>query len=113
MSDMPEGARLTRHEIEARIARRVWTDEAFRAEFLADPAATFVKYAGVPAASLPRIVVHEEQPGSWHIVLPAKLAAGDELSEAELEKIAGGNGDYPFVTVNVSILTAARGDLGW
>jgi hypothetical protein len=40
----------------------------------------------VPAADLPNIVIHEEPPGSWHIVLPAKLAEAGDLSDADLEK---------------------------
>jgi hypothetical protein len=71
--------------------KRAWEDEAFRKEFTADPAGAFVKYLGVPAASLPTISVHQEEPGSWHIVLPAKPADTDELSEEYLEKVAGGS----------------------
>jgi hypothetical protein len=81
---------LTRHDVEAKIVKRCWEDAAFRKEFTADPAGAFVKYLQVPAAGLPKIVVHEEPAGSWHIVLPPKPAQAGELSEAELEKVAGG-----------------------
>jgi hypothetical protein len=64
---------LTRHDLEAKIVKRCWQDEGFRAEFTADPIGTAVKYLEVPAASLSRIVVHQEEPGSWHIVLPASF----------------------------------------
>jgi hypothetical protein len=82
--------RLSRHDLEAKIVKRCWEDAAFRKEFTADPAGAFVKYLQVPAAGLPKIVVHEEPAGSWHIVLPPKPAQTSELSEAELEKVAGG-----------------------
>jgi hypothetical protein len=81
---------LTRHDLEAKIVKRCWGNEAFRKEFTADPAGAFVKQLEVPAASLPKIVIHEELPGSWHIVLPAKPANAHELSEADLERVAGG-----------------------
>jgi hypothetical protein len=81
---------LTRHDLEAKIVKRCWEDEAFGKEFTADPAGTFTRYLEVPAASLPKILVHAEEPGSWHIVLPSKPANASELSEADLEKIAGG-----------------------
>src|ERR1700678_1464408 len=81
---------LTRHDLEAKIVKHSWQDEAFRKEFIADPAGAFVKYLSLPAAALPKIVVHEEAAGSWHIVLPAKPVNTSELSEAELEKVAGG-----------------------
>jgi hypothetical protein len=84
------GSTLTRHDLEAKIVKRCWEDEAFRKEFTADPAVTFVKYLDVPAASLPKIVIHQEPAGSWHIVIPAKPAFANELSEQDLEKVAGG-----------------------
>jgi hypothetical protein len=82
---------LTRHDLEAKIVKRCWEDAAFRKEFTADPAGVFVKYLEVPAASVPKIIIHQEEPGFWHIVLPAKPADANELSEKDLEKIAGGS----------------------
>jgi hypothetical protein len=46
---------------------------------------------------LPKIVVHEEESGSWHIVLPGKPAGAQELSDEDLEKVAGGT--TPTVTL--------------
>jgi hypothetical protein len=83
---------LTRHDLEAKIVKRCWEDEGFRKEFTADPQDVFVRYFQVPATSLPKISVHQEEPGSWHIVLPAKPANMSELSELELEGVAGGVG---------------------
>jgi hypothetical protein len=90
---------LTRHDLEAKIVKRCWEDEGFRKEFTADPAGAFVKYLRVPAASLPKIAIHQEIPGSWHIVLPTKPSDPSELSEQDLEKVAGG-------TTGVCVLTA-------
>jgi hypothetical protein len=98
-----QAATPTRYDLEAKIVKRCWEDEAFRQEFTADPVGTAVKYLEVPAANLPNIVVHEEPTGSWHIVLPAKPAGAGELSEADLEKVAGGT--TPFCWV--SAVTAA------
>jgi hypothetical protein len=97
---------LTRHDLEAKIVKHCWEDEAFRKEFTADPAGAFVRYLDVPAASLPRIVVHEETPGSWHIVLPPRPANTNELSEQDLEKVAGG---FTPTLVVVSITAASIG----
>ena len=92
---------LTRHDLEAKIVKHCWEDEAFHREFTADPMGTAVKYLEVPAASLPNIVVHEEPAGSWHIVLPAKPSSAGELSEEDLEKVAGG-----ATPIAVSLLVA-------
>jgi hypothetical protein len=97
---------LTRHDLEAKIVKHCWEDEGFRKEFTADPAGAFVRYLEVPAASLPRLVVHEETPGSWHIVLPPRPANLNELSEQDLEKVAGG---FTPTLVVVSITAASIG----
>jgi hypothetical protein len=81
---------LTRHDLQAKIVKRCWEDEAFRKEFTSDPAGAFTRYLDVPAASLPKVLVHEEEPGTWHILLPSKPANASDLSEEELEKVAGG-----------------------
>jgi hypothetical protein len=92
-----QNSQLTRHDLEAKIVKHSWQDEAFRKEFIADPAGVFVKYLNVPAASLPKVVVNEEAAGSWHIVIPAKPKHANELSEQDLERVAGGVVNPDFV----------------
>jgi hypothetical protein len=106
---MSQGVAMTRGELEAMIIRRCWRDEAFRREFTADPKAAFVKYLGVPAAAVPKLVLHEETPGTWHIVLPPRPPNTDELTDAELERIAGGVSPLSLV---VSIATYAAASAG-
>src|ERR1700689_4086766 len=97
---------LTRPDLEAKIVKRCWEDEAFRKEFTADPEGAFVKSLNVPAGSLPKIVAHEESPGSWYIVLREKPAHAVELSDAELEGVAGGI-SIPVTFVSSMIGTSA------
>jgi hypothetical protein len=103
-----ETEELTRHDLEAKIVKHSWEDEGFRKEFLADPAGTFVKYLEIPAASLPKIAVHQEAAGSWHIVLPAKPAGAGDLSEVELERVAGG----AWLAKTVKVAEIAGGVVG-
>jgi hypothetical protein len=120
-----QASTLTRHDLEAKIVRRCWINEDFRKEFTFDPTGAAAKYLQVPAAKLPRIMVHEEPAGSWHIVIPSKRASGNEISEQDLEGIAGGsvfkeNLVRTAVTVLLSgVLTvgsaaaSAKYDQGW
>jgi hypothetical protein len=96
------GQTFTRHDLEARIVRRSWEDEEFRKEFNADPAGAFSKYLQVPAADLPRITVHQEEPGTWHIVLPSKPANAAALSEEDLEKVAGGITTPAVISITIA-----------
>ena len=88
---------LSRHDLEAKIIKHSWDDPDFREKFIADPKGTVARYTGVSAADLPEIMVHEEAPGTWHIVLPAKPSGARELSNEDLEKVAGGT--TPTITV--------------
>jgi hypothetical protein len=98
---------LTRHDLEAKIVKHSWEDEGFRKELIADPAGAFVRHLNVPAASLPKIAVHQEEPGSWHIVLPAKPVSARDLSEAELESVAGGDKILRATLVSIVVTVAA------
>jgi hypothetical protein len=101
---------LARHDLEAKIVKRCWEEDKFRKEFIADPKGVFVKYLQVPASSLPQIVVHQEAPGSWHIVLPPQPADVNELSEEDLEKVAGGT--TPIVSIEISIIVTVAASVG-
>jgi hypothetical protein len=98
---------LSRHDLEAKIVKRCWEDEGFRAEFTADPAGAFVKYLAVPAAEIPGIAVYQEEPGSWHIVIPERPVSIDELSDRELERVAGGTVNAINSVVQIQITLPA------
>jgi len=98
---MVTNSAMSRAGIEAKIVKRCWTDEAFRVELLADPVACFVKYTGLTADKAPAIVVHEESGRDWHLVIPAKPARADELSDADLERVAGGTVDPASVVASL------------
>jgi hypothetical protein len=100
----------SRHDLEAKIVKRCWEDDKFHKEFIADPKGVFVKYLQVPASSLPQIVVHQEAPGSWDIVLPPQPADANELSEEDLEKVAGGT--TPVVSIEVTIILTVAASVG-
>jgi hypothetical protein len=96
---------LTRHDLEAKIVKRCWENEAFRKELIANPAGAFAKYLKMPAANLPKIVIYEEPAGSWHIVLPSRPADADELSDQDLERVAGGSALAPWIVPSAAALS--------
>jgi lactobin A/cerein 7B family class IIb bacteriocin len=55
--------------------------------------------------------VHEEPAGSWHIVLPARPADAGELSEEDLEKVAGGT--TPVATAIILGTAILTGSAAW
>jgi len=82
---------LTRRDIEARIVALAWQDDDFRRRFVADPKGQFEERLGTKLPGSLRMTVHEEDANSLHFVIPMKPKANaGELSDDDLEKVAGG-----------------------
>lgn len=71
----------------ARIIARAWSDPAFKAELLADPHKVLAA-AGIELKPGVTVKVVENTDSLHHLVLPPKPSG--ELSDADLDKVAGG-----------------------
>jgi hypothetical protein len=90
-----EQAPRTRPTIEAELAGRAAKDAAFRRTLLADTTGTLERELGVRLPAGVSVTVLEETPTSRYLVLPpVPTGAGGELSDDELEAVAGGNDWY-------------------
>ena len=87
----------TRSEVEAMIAERIAVDPAFRDTLLADPRVVLADVVGFDIPDNVQVVLHEEYLTQIHLTIPSSA----ELSEADLELVAGGmcwsdlHGYYP------------------
>jgi hypothetical protein len=77
----------SRDDAERQIRERAASDPAFREELIADPRSAVESELGVAIPAGISLHVHEESGTEMHLVLPA---AGDRLSDEELEMVSGG-----------------------
>jgi hypothetical protein len=96
----------TRGQFEALLVLRAWNDAAFMAQLQSDARATLSAELARYDSRVPErkgVRVHVEQPGQCLIVIPrpAQASASEELSETELEAVAGGEGIVAIAVVTV------------
>ena len=76
----------TATELRTRILTRADEDGDFRARLIADPKAAISSEVGTTIPDGFNVVVHEDSATTAHLVLPPS----PELTEAEMEAVAGG-----------------------
>ncbi len=69
-----------------KVIAKAWSDEAFKARLLREPAAV-LKESGIKVPEGEAVKVVENSPKVVHLVLPARP---EELSDEELDQVAGG-----------------------
>ena len=82
----------SRAEMERRLLRRSLEDDAFRQRLLEDPKAAVEQELGTRLPEDVRVVAVEETAETIYLVLPSSspIGEGGELSDRELEAVAGG-----------------------
>lgn len=79
----------------AGVIKRAATDKAFRNELTKNPQATIKVAIGVELPPGLKLNVYENTPTELHLLLPAQSSPDGELSDMELEAVAGGRGRRP------------------
>ena len=78
---------MNRRELEEQIIARAWQDNSFKEELINNPEAA-LEHEGISLPESIEVKVFEENANTLYIILPSK--PNEELSDAELESVAGG-----------------------
>ena len=78
-------------ELEAKIIAQAWKDPRFKEKLLKNPRAAF-KEMGLDIPENIQLKVVEDRPNTCTFVLPPADPHAKDMSDAELERVAGGCG---------------------
>jgi len=94
---------VTRREMETRLVEKAWKDPVFRKDIVKDPKGMLEKHTGQKLPEQLRIFVHEEDANTLHFSIPPAPSNLNELSDEDLEKVAGGT-DIVITGVTTSLV---------
>ena len=99
--------RITKHDLETRLIEKCWKDPEFRKQVLADPKGSFERHLGRPLPADLKIVIHEDSAKTINLVLPPAPTNASELSDEELEIVAGGTGGIGLASMITLLVPSA------
>jgi hypothetical protein len=76
----------------AKVLEKVYTDTTYRARLLKNTNEAIKEVVGSSMPAGVTFVVHENTPTTHHFIMPTPANASPELSDVELEQVAGGKG---------------------
>ena len=101
---------LTRRDMETRLIEKAWKDPVFRKDIVKDPKGMLEKHTGQKLPGQLRIYVHEEDANTLHFSIPSPPSNLNELSDEDLERVAGGT-DLVVFTATIASLALTVGSI--
>ena len=109
-----QSAAFTRRDLEIVLIEKCWKDPEFKRQVVSDPKGVLERHTGQKLPRNVRIFIHEEDANTLHLSIPLAPSNLAELSDADLEKVAGGTDvalslavTLPLIGVTVGAGTAA------
>ncbi len=81
---------VTRGQLMDKIIEQAQSNPEYYSQLMKDPRALMSRQLGTSIPSNVNIKVIEETPDTYYVVLPYQPKEGAELSDSDLEKVAGG-----------------------
>jgi hypothetical protein len=97
---------ITKHQLETNLIEKCWKDPEFREKVLKDPKGMLEAFLGKSLPADFKVVIHEENAKTLHLALPPAPSNVTELSDDELERVAGGT-ELILVGIAVGVATAS------
>ncbi len=107
---MDTAVTTTRRDLETALIEKCWKDPAFKKAVVNNPKGMLEEHMGQKLPDRLKIFVHEEDANTLHFSIPPAPANISELSDDDLEKVAGGTDVVvAAVTILAGIVATAAG----
>ncbi|MFH1725907.1 MAG: NHLP leader peptide family RiPP precursor [Elusimicrobiota bacterium] len=77
-------------DIERTVVEKATSDETFRKELMKDPKAAMARLFNAKLPPKLKVVVHEDEADTMHLVIPSESLAQGELDNDDLDAVTGG-----------------------
>ncbi|WP_058186955.1 NHLP leader peptide family RiPP precursor [Terracidiphilus gabretensis] len=100
-----------RRDLETKLIEKCWKDPEFMKLVVSDPKGMLEQHIGQKLPAGLKIVVNQEDANTLHFTIPLPPTNLNELSDEELEKVAGGSDLIAIFTlaITVGVLTFGTG----
>jgi hypothetical protein len=85
-----EAQASARRNLETTLIEKCWKDPEFKRQVVSDPKGMLERHTGTKLPSQVKIFIHEEDANTLHLAIPPAPANLAELSDEDLERVAGG-----------------------
>jgi hypothetical protein len=93
----------TRRDLETALIEKCWKDPDFKKQIVSDPKEMLERYTGQKLPKQVQIFIHEEDANTLHFSIPPAPSNLTELSDADLEKVAGGTDVMLTIIVTAAV----------
>jgi hypothetical protein len=94
-----------RNQLRTALIEKCWKDPEFRTQVIADPKNVYEKATGNKLPENINIVIHEEDANTIHFSIPPAPEHLTELSDEDLERVAGGTEVVGSISLVMTLVT--------
>jgi hypothetical protein len=94
----------TRRDLETALIEKCWKDPDFKKQVMSDPKGMLERHTGQKLPTQLKILIHEEDANTLHFSLPPAPSNLTELSDLDLEKVAGGTEFFVGMVAGAAVL---------
>jgi hypothetical protein len=105
---MMEAQAATRRDLETALIEKCWKDPEFKKAVLSDPKGMLERHIGQKLPAQVKILIHEEDTNTLHFSIPPAPSNLTELSDEDLERVAGGT-DLIVASIVSAVMAAVTG----